>query len=312
MKKIIFAAIFCGTFASVNAEEFNAPEQVINEAEAIEAPEAIEMQDTTVVVNYILNPAGPEYERGLLSSKYNYQHFVEEKGLRKWKVEATVGNDVEPAVLWSANREGAYIAAVGQYSFFDEHNCFGGGIELGYLRKNYGFSVAGTLSNGYEAKSSNRHKSFSQLDVIGRLYSPRLETNVGRSVLWVALYGEFSFKKRKDLQNETSSSVYYNQLDEGIEVVTTETVGRLDARPHVLGWAAGLRIQYDEWGSRLSFFVTADDGKSQNFTYKEKQWRNQFKCQVGISLRLFNNHGYNKQSLQRLGYSEKEVKRYNW
>jgi hypothetical protein len=306
MKNIIFfAALLCGTFTSVNAEEIYSPEQVIN-------AEVAEAQDTTVVVNYILNPTGPEYESDLLSSKYNYQHFVEEKGLRKWKVEATVGNDVEPAVLWSANREGAYVAAVGQYSYFDDHNCFGGGIELGYLRKNIGFSVAGTLSNGYEAKSSDRHKSFSQLDVIGRLYSPRLETHVGRSVLWASVYGEFSFKKRKDLQYDTNSSVYYQEIDEGIEIVTRETVGRLDARPHVLGWAAGLRVQYDVWGSPISVFATADYGKSQNFNYKEKQWQNQFKCQIGISVRLFNNHGYNKQSLQRLGYSEKEVKRYNW
>jgi len=66
MKNIIFAAIVCcGTFASINAEEIYSPEHVINNAaEVAEAPEAIEMQDTTVVVNYILNPTGPEYECG--------------------------------------------------------------------------------------------------------------------------------------------------------------------------------------------------------------------------------------------------------
>jgi len=314
MKKTIFAvALFCGAVVSVNAEEL-VSEASINEAEAsvAEAVEAPEATGDTIFV-YTGNPAAVEYTPAMQGAKYNYRKFVEEKGLRKWKVEAYVGNDTEPVVLWSSNREGAYIAGVGQYSNFDSHDCFGGGLEVGYLRKYFGFSVAATGSNGYEARSSARQREFTQLDVMGRVYSPRLEWHSGKSVMWVSIYTEVSFKKRKDLQYDQSSSVSYEELsDGGIDIITTVKNGRLDARPHVLGWAVGARLQFDIWGSPLSVFATADLGKSQNFSYMEKQWRGQLKAQIGLSFRLFNSHGYNKPAMQKLGYSREEVKRHNW
>jgi hypothetical protein len=277
-----------------------------------EAPEVA--ADTTVVV-YMVNQGEAEYSPEIQASKYNYRHFLEEKGLRKWKVEAFVGNDVEPTILWSANREGAFIAAIGQYEYFDSHNCFGGGVEVGYLRKNFGFSIYGTMGNGYEAKSSKRGGSFRETDAGARLYSPVLETNIGRDILSLRAYAGANFKKRQDLQYEKNSSVSVEEIEigeeKGTEITTVVRTSRLDARPHVFGFEIGGRLQYDIWGSPISFFLTADWGKSQNFSYMEKQWHNQFKCQIGISYRLFNSHGYNKQSIKKLGYTEREVKRYN-
>lgn len=308
MKKIlVLAALFCGTVI-MNAEEMTevAPEQVVNAEVAA---------DTTIVV-YAVNQAEVEYSPSLQAAKYNYRQFLEEKGLRKWKVQSFVGNDVEPTILWSANREGAFVAGIGQYEYFDSHNCFGGGVEVGYLRKNFGFSVYGVMGNGYEARSSKRHGTFRETDAGARLYSPVLETHVGRDILSLRAYAGANFKKRQDLQYEKSSSVSFEEIevgeDKGIETTTVVRTDRIDARPHVFGWEAGGRVQYDIWGSPLSFFVTADWGKSQNFSYMEKQWHSQFKTQIGISFRIFNSHGYNKRAIKKLGYTEKEVKNFNW
>jgi len=285
---------FLGTVLTSNAEEM-APEQV---------------QDTI----YVSNPADIEYSAGMLSSKYNYQKFVEERSTRKWKVEGYVGNDVEPATFWSANREGLYIAAVGAMSNFDNTTSWGGGGEVGYLRKYWGFSVTATVSNGYPDRTSERQSQFTQLDVMGRLYLPGVEFKVSNngSIMRMIPYVEGSWKKCSDYHTDGQTSVTTQETDEEYIITTTKTTGNLDAKPHVWGFAGGLRIEVDPWGSPLFIYGTVDYGRSQRFTYVRGQWHNQLKVSIGVGFRLFNNHGYNKNNLHRAGYTEREVKHYNW
>lgn len=298
MKKlVVLAALFCCGVMNSNAQE--------------------------VPVVYSDNPADIEYGKEVYSAVANYQNWQETKGLRRWKVEAPVGNNTQTVpVLWSANREGPYIGAVAIYSRFDNRDCYGAGLEGGYMRRYWGVSITGTLSNGYEARSSERQKQFTQLDCIGRLYLPGLEFKVGAkgSILRVTPYVEGSFKKRSDFHTLEANKVEIEETDDEWVTTTTTTYRDLDARPHVFGGAVGARVEYNPWGSPLKIMLNADWGKSKNFTYVEQQVLDQVKVQFTIGYNIFNNHGYaksakgskNKYLYEDLGYTRKEVKRHNW
>lgn len=300
MKKIFATAIIaalCGTVA--NAQEI-----------------LKETKDTV----YVSNPADIEYSQGMLSSKYNYRKVVEEKGLRRWKVEGYVGNDTEPATFWSANREGLALEAFGMVYDFDGHTIPGIGGGVTYLRKWLGLYANGAMCfNADEARTSDRYgEKFTQFQAAGGFLSPALETkvrfsqNASPSILSFRLGLGITFKKCKDFKYDKSTSVTTEETETEYIITTTKTTGDLDARPHVWGWEALARVQLDFGGSPLYLFGTASYGKSQNFTYSEAQWHNAFRGQIGIGFRIFNGHSYNKENLRRAGYTEREVKRWNW
>lgn len=300
MKKIkrmvVLAALFCCGVMNSNAQE--------------------------VPVVYSDNPADVEFGKEVYGAVANYQNWQETKGLRRWKVEAPVGNNTQTVpVLWSANREGAYVGVVGAYSHFDGHDCYGGGVEIGYMRRYWGVSITGTLSNGYEDRTSERQKQFTQLDCIGRLYLPGLEFHLGRgSVLRFNPYVEGNFKKRSDFHTLEANKVEIEETDDEWVTTTTTTYRDLDARPHVFGWAFGARAEVDFWGTPVKLMVNGDWGKSKNFTYVAQQLKNQVKFQVTLGYTIFNNHGYakaprgsrNTYIYEDYGYERKEVKRHNW
>jgi hypothetical protein len=306
------------TFLTIVIAAFGAV-MTSNAEELIEmAPEQVTEQTNDTI--YISNPADIEYSQGMLSSKYNYRKVVEEKSLRRWKKEAYLGNDVEPATLWSANREGLSLEANAMLYDFDGHTIFGAGGGLVYQIKWIGAFVNASMGfDADEARTSEHYgKKHPQLHVDFGLMTPALETSIRfskndcPSILSLRGYIAGNFKKVWDFKTDAGTTVTTTETDEEYIITTTKTYGDLDAKPHVFGWEAGLRVQLDFGGSPLYIYGQGGYGRSQNFTYSEKQWHPATKIKFGIGIRLFNGHSYNHDNIRRSGYTEKEVKRHNW
>lgn len=276
------------------------------------------------VVVYSDNPAdAADYGKQVYSAAANYQNFVEKKSLRTWKVEMPVGNNTQTVpVLWSANREGLSIEGLGMVYDFDGHTIIGAGGGGVYQRKYIGaFLQAAVGFDADEARSSDHYgKKHPQVHVDFGVMTPVVEIPISTSVLGLRGYLAGNFKKVWDYKTDMSSTVTTTETDDEIIITTTKTSGDLDAKPHVWGWEVGLRAQMDFSGSPLYMFAQGGFGKSQNFTYSEKQWHNAIKVKVGIGIRIFNGHGYaksvkgskNRYLYEDYGYSRSEVKKWNW
>jgi hypothetical protein len=276
------------------------------------------------VTVYTSNPADSlEYGEQFYAAAANFQNQEEEQGTRSWVVEMPIGNNaLTMPKVWKAYREGLYFAGVASVSNFDNTTSWGGGAEIGYLRKYWGFSVTGTYSQGYPDKTSDDQTPFTQLDMMARLFLPGLEFRLLKdgTICRIIPYVEGNWKKAKFVVYDDGTSVTTTETADEWIITTTKTSENLDARPHVWGYAGGLRIEVDPWGSPLFFYATADYGRSQRFTYLRDQWHNQFKASIGIGIRLFNNHGYtksvrgskNKYLYEDYGYTRDEVKKHNW
>ncbi|MBR6355268.1 MAG: hypothetical protein IKR92_00295 [Alphaproteobacteria bacterium] len=282
------------------------------------------------VVVYSSNPAdSADFGKQVYGQAAGYQNFFEEKTLRTFKVELPIGNNtVTVPGLWGANREGPSIEAFGMAYDFDGHTIFGAGGGVTYLRKYVGgYANASVGFNADEARTSEHYgKKHPQLHVDFGIMSPALETsirfskNACPSVLSLRAYVGGNFKKVWDYKTDAASTVTTEETEDQIIITTTKKYGDLDAKPHVWGWEAGLRGQLDFGGSPLYLYAQGGFGKSQNFTYSEKQWHNAVKVKIGIGFRIFNGHGYakslkgskNKYLYEDYGYTRKEVKKWNW
>lgn len=240
------------------------------------------------------NPSDKEYVDSIYAMDATYMVEINKKAPRCWRRPAYLGNNVNhPSYEWSQEREGLGLSGFAMWYNFDGHDCFGGGLELNYIRQYYGGYVYGAITNGFEARTSERYgEQFSQLHAGAGLLGPSIEIPVFRtskrpaSILRLIPYGEINFKKAKDLKTDGGSSTTTSEDDEYWYITTTNTNGKLDAQPHVWGWEAGLRIQLDFEGTRWGLFGQVGYGKSQNFTYSEAQWHNAAKGRLGLVFRL--------------------------
>lgn len=282
-------------------------ENIISEETVQDAISVPELKADTV---YLRNPADVEYSLGMLSSRYNYQAFLEEHGTRKWKVQAWVGNDVRPTILLSRNREGLYLAPIFNMSIFDNTVSVGGGAEAGYMREYWGLAAGFSYSQGYPDETSDSQSPFRQLDFWAKLFLPGLEFKVDKkgSIFTVTPYIEGNWKKCKFVKNlgETEYS-YVTETETAWITNHVKTDGVMDARPHVWGCAAGVRLGYHPWGKIWYIFANGDIGKSQRFTYLRDQWHLQIKVEAGVAFHLYPNTKKNTDACRYAGYDPQEI-----
>jgi len=281
-------------------------------------------------VVYTANPAdSADFGPQVYAAAANFQNMEEEKGLRTWNIELPIGNNtLFYPKLWKANREGLSLEGHAMGYDFDSHTIIGVGGGVVYQREYVGGFVHGNIGfDADEARTSDHYgEKHPQVHVDFGAMTPvieipiRFSKNCGPSILGVRGYLAGNFKKVWDYKKDNSVSVTTEETDDEIIITTTKTTGDLDARPHVWGWEAGIRLQLDFNGSPLYLYAQGGFGKSQNFTYSEKQWHNAIKVKVGVGIRIFNGHGFakagkgskNRYLYEDYGYTRDEVKKHNW
>lgn len=295
---VVAAILFCGAVVA------NAQEHVV-----LQSLDNMEVtHDSTKV----------EYAPKVYAAVAKYQHDAEEKGLRRWYRQMPVGNNTQTQLkVWEMRREGPDIGIGVTYSRFDGYDLVGPSAEVEYMRRYYGFglTVAG-LFNGHEDRTSERQKKFIEFNSMLRWYSPVLEFKVG-GILGFRAYLEGSYKKRWDFHTLESSSVEITETDDEWITTTTTTQRNLDARPHVFGWAGGIRAEYHPKDTPWIITLDCDYGKSKNFTYVAQQILDQVKVTVGVKLILNHGGGYvkaphgskNTYLYEDYGYTRQEVKK---
>ena len=127
---------------------------------------------------------------------------------------------------------------------------------------------------------------FKQWNAMGRIYLMPDFLQFCNHHLVIAPYGEFSYKYCRDYQEEAGTTVDKSVDDYGTTTTTTTTLTQLDNRASTMGWAVGLYIGYEIWGTPIRVHASVDYGKQQNLTFVRDMWHNRLKAEVGISFTL--------------------------
>ncbi len=254
------------------------------------------------------NPADVEYSAKHLGNKWNYEQTVNSKGYYRDVVEDYAGNSTVPTVIKSAAHRGIFMGVVGEYESFDGKDGFGGGLEMGWLGNHWGFSVTGTCTIGHPDRTSMDQAKFKQWNAMGRLYLMPDFLQFCNHHLIFAPYGEFSYKYCRDYQEEAGTTVDKSVDDYGTTTTTTKTLTKLDNRASTMGWAVGLYVGYEIWGTPIRIHASVDYGKQQNLTFVRDMWHNRLKAEVGFSITL-RKVQKNHKAIKDLGINEAELPR---
>ena len=198
-----------------------------------------------------------EFNDSFQAAKYNYGHVKKEKQPHQDLVEAYVGNDTEPTVLYSEDNHGWSLDGFGQFGTFAGHTTWGGGFGIGYRGRCWGSDVHVGFRRALEDAASDRTARFNQGQIGLRLHYNVLQWNNHHDV--ISLFGEVSFQLSSFLDEEQAEYTNVVTNPNGSVTTTTTTVGDLDIRQFTIGFKGGAEYEHKFKFSPFSYWVAVSD-----------------------------------------------------
>lgn len=246
-----------------------------------------------------------EFGNSFQSAKYNYAHVKKEKQPHQDIVEAFIGNDVEPTVLYTEDNHGWGIDGFGQFGTFAGNTTWGAGVGVGYRGRHWGSDVRVSFRRAYEDAESDRRAKFNQGQLAARLHYNIIEFNNHHDV--ISLYGECSLQLSSFLKEQAGEYSYSSTNPDGSTTITTTTIEDLDARQFTIGFKAGAEYEHKFKFSPFSLILGGGFGRQQNIVLNTNKWYNQSEIYAGIRVRINQHEKYNDDALQKLGMSHADV-----
>jgi len=251
------------------------------------------------------NTTDAEFSNSLQSAKYNYGHVKKEKQPHQDIIQAYVGNDTEPTVLYSEDNHGWGLDAFGQFGTFAGNPTIGGGVGIGYRGRNWGSDVHIGLRRAQEDDSSDRKASFWQGQVGLRLHYNIIQWNNHHDV--ISLFGEVSFQLSSFLDEDSKTWTTQETDGQGTTTTTTTTAQNLDVRQFTMGFKGGAEFEHKFKFSPFSLILGGGFGRQQNIVLSTNKWYNQAEVYAGVRIRINQHKKYNDRALQELGMSRSDV-----
>jgi len=246
-----------------------------------------------------------EFSNSMQAAKLNYGHIKKEVQPHQDIVEAFIGNDPEPTILYSEDIHGWYIDGYGQFGTFAGNTTWGAGAGVGYRGRHWGSDIRVTFRRAYEDVESDRQAMFNQGQLAGRLHYNIIEWNNHHDV--ISLFGECSLQLSSFLKEQAGEYSYSSTNPDGSTTITTTTIEDLDARQFTIGFKAGAEYEHKFKFSPFSLILGGGFGRQQNIVLNTNKWYNQSEIYAGIRVRINQHKKYNDAALQQLGMTRADV-----
>jgi len=246
-----------------------------------------------------------EFNNSLQSAKYNYGHVKKEKQPHQDIIQAYIGNDVEPTILYSEDNHGWGIDLFGQYTNFASNNMFGGGAGINYMGRHWGSGVKVAIRRAKEDVESDRKASFWQGQADLLLYYNLIEWNNHHDK--VRAFAGVSFQYSQFLDEDSKSWTMVDTDPDGTTTTTTTTAQDLNVKQFTLGPKGGFEFEHIFKFSPISIIAGASVGGQQNIVLNTNKLYMQTEVYVGVKIRINQHKKYNDRALQELGMSRADV-----
>jgi hypothetical protein len=246
-----------------------------------------------------------EFSNSLQTAKTNYGYIKKQKQPHQDVVQAYIGNDVEPTILYSEDNHGWSLDAFGQFGTFASNPTFGGGVGLSYHGRHWGSGIKVGFRRAKEDDASDRKAKFNQGQVDLLLYYNLVEWNNHHDI--ISAVGGVSFQLSSFLDEDSKTWTTMDTDIDGTTTTTTTTAQNLDIRQFTIGAKGGLEYEHKFKFSPFSIIAGGTLGAQQNIVMSTNKWYLQTEVYVGVRVRFNQHKSYNDKALNELGMTRADV-----